>query len=33
MGGIYIGGGVNNYLSDYFKEKKHIFWSNFLGKN
>jgi glucokinase len=30
MGGIYLGGGVINYLSDYIEKKQHIFWEHFL---
>ena len=33
MGGIYIGGGVANYLSGYIEKKQDIFWKHFLIDN
>jgi glucokinase len=31
MGGIYISGGVSNYISTYFETKQEIFWTHFLN--
>jgi glucokinase len=30
MGGIYLGGGVLNYLGDYLVKKQEIFWNHYL---
>ena len=29
-GGIYIGGGVSNYICEYIQQRQDIFWKNFL---
>ncbi|CDW86064.1 glucokinase [Stylonychia lemnae] len=32
MGGIFIGGGVSNYLSSHIEKRQDIFWQHFLGE-
>ena len=32
-GSIYIGGGVSNYLADFFKANEELFWKHFLNHN
>lgn len=31
MGGVYLGGGVLNYLSEYIQKKQDIFWEHYLN--
>lgn len=31
VGGIYLGGGVINYLSDHIAKKQDLFWKEFLN--
>jgi glucokinase len=31
MGGIYVGGGVANYLAKHIERKQDIFWKHFLN--
>lgn len=30
MGGMYLGGGVLNYLSDYIVKRQELFWKHYL---